>query len=263
MNKKVKNKTNKVIIMIVIIMLFNFVMPNYSHAGLITDWVTHKILDAFAELLLVIPDNLFGVLQGVFLGDSSICNTDKNIKEMYAIKLSPGTIFAGKIPAFDIDFINAENIFSIYGVELYRPNVPDYELPVEDIPEPGEPVEDVPEPGEPVEDVPEPSEPVEEEDSEPQKERGGSIAGLLKTEISTWYNVLKNVALVALLSILVYIAIRMIISSAAKDKAKYKKMLGNWFAAICLLFILHFMISLMFTATRSYNRYSWRICCWS
>ena len=50
-----------------------------------------------------------------------------------------------------------------------------------------------------------------------------STAKQLQSTISTWYLILRNVALVALLSVLVYVGIRIIISSSAGDKAKYKQ----------------------------------------
>ena len=51
-----------------------------------------------------------------------------------------------------------------------------------------------------------------------------SIANKLAPTISKWYKTLRTIALVGLLSVLVYISIRMIISSSSKDSAKYKKM---------------------------------------
>lgn len=78
-----------------------------------------------------------------------------------------------------------------------------------------------------------------------------STAEQLKNMIATWYKVLKEFSLVGLLSALVYIAIRMIVSSATSQKAKYKKMLMGWFEAVCILFVLQFMISLGFAVVDS------------
>ena len=65
-----------------------------------------------------------------------------------------------------------------------------------------------------------------------------SSAGILQDSIATWYKVLRTIALVGLLSVLLYVAIRILFTSIAADKAKYKKMLIDWVAAICILFIL-------------------------
>lgn len=70
-----------------------------------------------------------------------------------------------------------------------------------------------------------------------------STAYNLRTTISTWYIVLRNLALVALLSVLVYVGIRIIISSTAGDKAKYKQWLVDWIVAVCLLFTMHYIMS--------------------
>lgn len=68
-------------------------------------------------------------------------------------------------------------------------------------------------------------------------------AALLKKTISSWYNALRNICLVLMLSILVYIGIRMILSSVASDKAKYLTMLKDWFIGLCLLFLMHYIMA--------------------
>ena len=70
-----------------------------------------------------------------------------------------------------------------------------------------------------------------------------SSAKILQNTVATWYRVLRTVALVGLLSVLVYIGIRIIISSTGEDKARYKKMINNWVAALCLLFVLHYIMA--------------------
>ena len=70
-----------------------------------------------------------------------------------------------------------------------------------------------------------------------------SVANELKSTISSWYIVLRDLSLVALLSVLVYVGIRIIISSTSKDKAKYKQMLVDWLVAICLLFVMHYIMA--------------------
>lgn len=69
----------------------------------------------------------------------------------------------------------------------------------------------------------------------------------LQSEISGWYLALRNLAIVAMLSILVYIGIRIIISSNSADKAKYKNFIKDWVIAICLLFFMHYIMSFALT----------------
>ena len=70
-----------------------------------------------------------------------------------------------------------------------------------------------------------------------------STAYQLKDTVSNWYLILRDIALVALLSILVYVGIRIIISTTSSDKAKYKQLLVDWLVAMCLLFIMHYIMA--------------------
>lgn len=74
-----------------------------------------------------------------------------------------------------------------------------------------------------------------------------SSAAILQSSIATWYKVLRRVALVGLLSVLVYVGIRIILTAAAADKAKYKKMFIDWLVAVCMLFVLHYIMILILT----------------
>lgn len=64
----------------------------------------------------------------------------------------------------------------------------------------------------------------------------------LRNTISGWYNALRTFSIVALLSVLVYVGIRMIISTVAQDKAKYKVMFKDWLVALCLLIAMHYIM---------------------
>ena len=69
----------------------------------------------------------------------------------------------------------------------------------------------------------------------------------LQSTIASWYLVLRNMALVALLSILVYIGIRITLTSVAGDKAKYKQMLVDWVVALALVFLMHYIMAFAVT----------------
>ena len=69
-----------------------------------------------------------------------------------------------------------------------------------------------------------------------------SSAAVLQPIVATWYKALRAIALVGLLSVLVYIGIRILISSTGQEKAKYKKMIGDWLVAICILFVLQYIM---------------------
>ena len=70
-----------------------------------------------------------------------------------------------------------------------------------------------------------------------------STAYQLRDTVANWYLILRDIAVVALLSILVYVGIRIIISTTSSDKAKYKQLLVDWVVAVCLLFIMHYIMS--------------------
>ena len=86
------------------------------------------------------------------------------------------------------------------------------------------------------------------ENAELMNER--SVTQALHSTIANWYVALRNLALVALLSVLLYVGIRMVLSSTASDKAKYKQMIMDWIIAICILMFLHYAMTLILTITQ-------------
>lgn len=64
----------------------------------------------------------------------------------------------------------------------------------------------------------------------------------LKRAIKNWYTGTQIIAIAASLVTLIYMGIRMGISTVASDKAKYKRMLGDWLFGFMLIFVLHFFI---------------------
>ena len=73
----------------------------------------------------------------------------------------------------------------------------------------------------------------------------------MQDTISSWYVALRNLAVVGLLSVLVYVGIRIIIASTASDKAKYKQMFTDWLIALCILFFMHYIMSFAITMVES------------
>lgn len=73
----------------------------------------------------------------------------------------------------------------------------------------------------------------------------------LKSTVSGWYITLRNIAVVGLLSVLIYIGIRIIISTSNSDKAKYKQFFMDWVIALCLIFFMHYIMSFIMTVTDS------------
>ena len=67
----------------------------------------------------------------------------------------------------------------------------------------------------------------------------------ISNSVSLWYIAIRNLAIIGVAIILVYIGIRMAISSVAEDKAKYKIMLKSWFIGLILLFFLHYIVVIL------------------
>lgn len=69
-----------------------------------------------------------------------------------------------------------------------------------------------------------------------------SIAQQIKDSIAKWYYTIRNLSLALMMPILIYIGIRMILTSISSEKAKYKRMLGDWIVAICLIFVMQYIM---------------------
>ena len=68
----------------------------------------------------------------------------------------------------------------------------------------------------------------------------------LVESIGKYYIIVRNLSIAILLGILLYVGIRMAISTVASDEAKYKKMLYDWTISLVLVFMLHFIIIITF-----------------
>ncbi|MFR2533796.1 MAG: hypothetical protein ACLS95_00935 [Clostridia bacterium] len=80
-----------------------------------------------------------------------------------------------------------------------------------------------------------------------------SSAKTLQPVIAKWYIALRNLSIVGLMCVLVYIGIRILLTSTAADKAKYKQLFTDWLIALCLLFFLHYIMSFTLTMVDAIN----------
>ena len=69
----------------------------------------------------------------------------------------------------------------------------------------------------------------------------------IRENVAAWYYGLRNISAVALLAVLMYVGLRMAISTISDEKAKYSQMAVNWVVSIALLFIMHLIIALVMT----------------
>lgn len=68
------------------------------------------------------------------------------------------------------------------------------------------------------------------------------VTGMLTQNIVIWYSAMRNLAIGITLLVLVYVGIRMAISTVADEKAKYQKMLIAWVKGFCMIFVLIYII---------------------
>lgn len=295
--------TKKVmIVLITIVMISNFVMPNYVCAKSAGE----KLVSGIFYLIAYVGDVGIKLMQKMMIGTNEIKDGDE-----YDIKYSPGLIFSNSIIALDVNFIKPNEGYLVReGGETSREQETlydetfrdDYDTAAAEAKADAKIEELLKENGyydSTSTDQKETDTKYQtvnpqhvyswnksdgdhynvgkitlfdddaDVDSQQRKfivymirswevsEPGGTItspAKEMQASISKWYIALRTIALVGLLSVLLYIGIRIILSSSsANDKAKYKNMLKDWIVAICILFTLHYIMAFMLDMTENAN----------
>lgn len=72
----------------------------------------------------------------------------------------------------------------------------------------------------------------------------GSAVDIIRTAVATWYVSFRNIVVIALAIIIIYIGIRMALSTIPSDEAKYKTMLVGWIQALVIVFVIHWIMIL-------------------
>ena len=122
---------------------------------------------------------------------------------------SPEEIFQGKILLFNVDFFGEP-------IEIQYNEEEDYYYYIND-------------------------------DNEEVKTSRQNIAADLSQTVSRWYVSIRNIALVCMMIILLYIGIRMLLATISSDKAKYRQMLQDWIMGLLLLFLMHYIMAFSVT----------------
>ena len=80
-------------------------------------------------------------------------------------------------------------------------------------------------------------------DTKKTDETHSEITSLIRTQIATWYMTIRNLSIMLLVVVLMYIAIRMLIgTSSPSETAKLKNMLIGWIRGTILVFILQYLV---------------------
>ena len=69
-----------------------------------------------------------------------------------------------------------------------------------------------------------------------------SATYIIREQISLWYFIMRVIAAAILLGILIFVGIKMSITTIATEKAIYKKALVDWATSLALVFLLHYII---------------------
>lgn len=220
-NKKI---VQKIVIAILIVILTTFCFPIKSHAD-----TGGKLMSPIINFVTAIFDGIQHLLEWTMLGKTQLFMKDVATDGKYEAYYKP----AGSNVKEVEDFMDAK----WWGLDAI--NIPTITYTPEEIFSNKVPALDI--------NFINPSITTSADGQHDNEVREKNIALTLRETIAGWYNALTIIAMVGLLSVLVYLGIRMLLSSIAADRAKYKQMLMDWVIAMCLLFTLHFIMSFALT----------------
>ena len=261
---KKKSIVLKIVIAVVFVILFNFCSPTVSlGADGLLEAIGGTLLSPIVDLLLAIGDGAINLIQSILFGiDNSLTKVavpEAGFWETVAMWagailgiafivgvtiLTGGTALAAIIPgiAFGVAgaYVGHEIAENALPQTFY---LPIYVISPEEIFQNKIGLLDV--------NFFNPNSYEDYQTQDGQTVSQDSTASFLQSTISSWYLTLRNFALVVLLSVLVYVGIRIIISSTAQDKAKYKEKLFSWGVAVALLFFMHYIMAFATTVVES------------
>lgn len=252
-----KGFLQKIAIVLVILVLFNFFYPNYAHAGVIDSVLVSPVIG----LITFLCDGVIGLMQSNLYGISkSIIPIDNGLAwwqwalifvgtvtaTVGGFVLSPITLAGTTIAAISIAAGGAVTGGTyIISNAISEDIIPeDFELPNFRISPFAIFSGDIP-----LLDVDFINADPDEEITGENGQTLVSSAQILKSTVANWYSALRNLVLVGLMVILVYIGIRIIISSTAQEKSKYKTMIKDWLVAMCIVIFMHYIMSIALSVT--------------
>lgn len=78
-----------------------------------------------------------------------------------------------------------------------------------------------------------------------------SVVFVIRQTVAAWYVSFRNLAIVSLAIIIIYVGIRMALSTIPQGKAKYKQMLIGWIQALVIVFIVHYIMIIIINTNNS------------
>ncbi len=245
LNKFTNLKQKIIFIPIIIVTLLSFIIPNYAQAS-VSD-TSEAIVKNLIDIITYIPDSVIWGLQNYFIEETKFSDlfVRKSATEAFREDLETDEtdplwvrglsgMFSGlsRIPVFgglmatvageqagnEIDIANIKySLIDLFTnkVEALNPNF--------------------------------------FKSYDDNKDHTKSIAYNLRGIIATWYITFRNIALVLMLIVLVFIGIKITISSVAGEKAKYKQSLMDWCIAIILIMFMHYIMVFSVNLTENFS----------
>ena len=68
---------------------------------------------------------------------------------------------------------------------------------------------------------------------------------IIRDSVATWYYIIRNVTIAVMRVILIYVGIRMALSTIASEKAQYQRMLVSWLVGFIIIFVIHYFLLLV------------------
>lgn len=245
-----KNITKLILLILILLIIFNFIIPNYSFADEISplndigNFFGGVLLDPIRNLTILIGDTIMSAANilvggisvpavgGIVRGKEDhwqdrwaytdistklqIWNFDTSDDFFFwpTMIVTPEEIFSGKILSLNVNFLNSTGQYNLIQTLNSDRSIGN------------------------------------------QEKIGNSIVADgfngLREQISKWYQLIRNLSAAALFCVLIYLGIRIILSSVSEERAKYKSMLYNWLIALCLIFFLHYiMVIIMYITDKS------------
>ena len=253
-NHKKYNIIQKILIsLILVVIIFTCIMPKNVYAEEEDNGAVGGLLKEVVQLLASFGDVIMGALNKLMLGSDRFLSVmlsqeDNNLEEDSGSWLVDGV--SGETPdvIVDLDYMDEKSFlldFSTYKIPniLYSPeSIFADDIAVLDI--------NFLNPNQYTSIISS----GDAEDVERAEDATASAAGgSLQETIASWYKSFRNVAIVGLLSVLVYLGIRIVISSTVVDKAKYKESLRDWLVALCLVAFIHILMAGVLLLTDGIN----------
>ena len=67
-----------------------------------------------------------------------------------------------------------------------------------------------------------------------------SVIYIIRKNVANWYYTFRNITIVGLLIVLIYIGLRIALSTIGSDRAKYTKLFVNWLVSFIIVFFIHY-----------------------